>query len=143
MKEFAMMLALGLANAAWAQAPATQTPAQPETKPAVTIDKMAVGTAVQDRELLGEAASFDVSMGRLYCWTRVKAETVPTAVKHVWYLGDKKVAEIDLNINYPRTRTWSSKSIRVGDWKVEAVTDAGEILQTVTFTVANNVEQPK
>ena len=134
MKEFLMMLVLGLANAAWAQAPAPQTPAQPSQK-AVTVEGMAIGTAIQDKELLGEAASFDASIGKVYCWTPVRAKIVPTAIKHVWYLDGEKVAEVPLDIHYPRTRTWSNKNIGPGQWKVEAVDAAGEVLRSVEFTV--------
>lgn len=135
MREFALLLVFGLANAASAQTPAPQTPS-------VTVEKMAIGTGIKDRELQGEAVTFDAAIGRIYCWTRLKGATLPAAVKHVWHLDGKKVFEISLPVNFPRTRTWSTKSVRPGAWKVEVLTESGEVLQSVEFTVTKAGGQP-
>jgi hypothetical protein len=154
MRYAAASIVFALAASAWAQTPPAQ-PAQPPAevkqeapkaapqKPAVAIVKMAVGHAVQEREIVGEAASFDASVGRLYCWTKVKAETVPAGIKHVWYLGGKKVAEVPLAVKARSVRTWSSKSIAPGAWKVEAQAEGGEVLQSAEFAVTAEAAQPK
>lgn len=126
MRMIAMLVGLSLGAAAWAQAPAA---------PAVTVEKMVAATGIKDREPVGVAAAFDAGLFRVYCWSLVKAETVPTAIKHVWSVDGKKVSEIPLNINFPRTRTWSNKAVRAGNWKVEAVAEGGEVLSSVQFTV--------
>src|SRR5437016_8834262 len=78
---------------------------------------------------------FDVSVGRIYCWTRIISQNVPTTIKHVWYAGEQQVAEVPLNINYPSTRTWSSKAVSAGRWRVEVVGETGEVLASTDFTV--------
>jgi len=90
---------------------------------------------VESRELVGEATEFDVSVGRIYCWTKIISQNVPAAIKHVWYADEQQVAEVPLNINYPSTRTWSSKAISAGKWRVEVVGETGEVLASTDFTV--------
>lgn len=92
------------------------------------VDKIVLCTDVQEREPVGEAGEFDISVERLWCWTRIIAENIPTTVKHVWYVDGKKTAEITLNVKYPRTRTWSNKAVGAGKWKVEVVSADGKVL---------------
>jgi hypothetical protein len=68
-------------------------------------------------------------------WTKVTAKTVPATIKHVWYLGDRKVFERSLDLKFASTRTWSNKSIESGSWKVDVTDDAGVVLSSVSFTV--------
>lgn len=132
MKNMIVVLAvLSLGGAAVAQAPVQQ----PQAPKLVQVEKIALGTGLESRELVGEATEFDVSAGRIYCWTRITSENVPTTIKHVWYADAEKAAEVPLNINYPTTRTWSSKAIWAGKWKVEVVSEAGEVLTSTDFTV--------
>ena len=90
---------------------------------------------VKDHEPVGEAKEFDASVGQVSCWTRVIAATVPTTIKHVWYFDNQKVYEISLDIKYPRTRTWSTKTIRAGNWRVDVTDETGNVLTSVSFTV--------
>jgi len=99
------------------------------------VEKMMVGTAIDDHDLKGAADTFDANIPRLYCWTKVTAATTPTTVKHIWYADGKQVAEVALPIKYPSTRTWSSKTPSAGAWKVEAVDESGVLLSSMTFTV--------
>jgi hypothetical protein len=99
------------------------------------VEKIVVATSVENREPVGESKEFEASVGTVYCWTKITASTTPAAIKHVWYLDGKKVFEIPLEINFPSTRTWSSKTVWTGNWKVEVTDDAGTVLASVAFTV--------
>jgi len=99
------------------------------------VEKAVAAAAVEDREPVGENTEFDASVGKVYCWTKILAETTPTTIKHVWYADDEQVFEITLDIKYPSTRTWSVKTIRAGSWRVEITDDAGKVLSAVGFTV--------
>jgi hypothetical protein len=132
MRNMMVLLAvLSLAATVVAQAPKEQAEAP---KP-YQVEKIALGTGVESRELVGEATEFDVSVGRIYCWTKIISQNVPATIKHVWYAGEQQVAEVPLNINYPSTRTWSSKAISTGKWRVEVVGETGEVLASTDFTV--------
>jgi len=132
MRSMMVLLAvLSLAATVVAQAPKEQA----EPPNLYQVEKIALGTGVESRELVGEATEFDVSVGRIYCWTKIISQNVPATIKHVWYAGEQQVAEVPLNINYPSTRTWSSKAISAGKWRVEVVGETGEVLASTDFTV--------
>jgi len=132
MRNMMVVLALlSLGGTAVAQVPEQQAQA-PKT---IQVEKIALGTGVESRELVGEATEFDVSVGRVYCWTKIISQNVPTTIKHVWYPDEEQAAEVTLNVQYPSTRTWSSKAIRDGKWRVEVVSETGEVLASTDFTV--------
>lgn len=100
------------------------------------VVKAAFGTAIQDRQLVGESNDFDASAGRVYCWTEIQAKDAPAAIRHIWYMDGQKVAEVPLKVAASHFRTWSSKAVGPGKWKVEVVDDnGGEILATAEFSV--------
>ncbi|MFA5975306.1 MAG: DUF2914 domain-containing protein [Elusimicrobiota bacterium] len=115
---------------------AAETDAKPVLNAkSVQIEKVAVGTAIENRELLGEAKTFEESVPRVYCWTKVMTEHAPLKIKHVWYADGEKEAEVALDVNYSAVRTWSSKSIWPGSWKVDITNEVDEVLATSEFTV--------
>ena len=132
MKNMMVVLALlSLGGTVLAQAPPQQT----EAPKVDQVEKIALGTGVESRELVGEASEFDGSVGRVYCWTKINSQNIPTTIKHVWYTDEKEAAEVTLNITYPSTRTWSSKTIGPGVWRVEVISETGEVLASTGFTV--------
>jgi len=122
---------LSLGGTVGAQAPEQQ----PQAPKLDQVEKIALGTGVEARELVGEATEFDDSVGRIYCWTKIISQNVPTTIKHVWYNGEEKAAEVTLNVQYPSTRTWSNKVIMPGKWRVDVVSETGDVLATAGFTV--------
>lgn len=124
-----------LAPAAGGAASETSAPAAEAPSSAVTVEKIVIGTGVEAREPLGEAAEFMSSVGRVYCWNKVKSETVPVSIKHVWYADGKMINDVTLNINVSPSRTWSYKTVWPAAWKVEVVDDAGTVIETSEFVV--------
>jgi len=104
----------------------------------LTLARLAVCEDVEDRVPVGEAESFE-GVRHLYCFSRVEGASTPTRVFHRWYVGDKMVNEIPINVKGPRWRCWSQKSIQPswsGSCKVEVVTEGGDVLGTKNFTLA-------
>jgi Protein of unknown function (DUF2914) len=99
------------------------------------VEKAVAATGVEEHEPAGEATEFDASAGKVYCWSKILADTPPATIKHVWYVDDQQVFEITLDIKYPSTRTWSVKTIWAGTWRVEITDEAGKVLSVVGFTV--------
>ena len=99
------------------------------------VEKAVAATSVENREPVGEGTEFEASVGTVYCWTKILAQTTPATIKHVWYVGEQKVFEKALEIKYPSTRTWSAKSVKAGNWRVDVTDDAGTVLASVSFTV--------
>src|SRR5207247_8795989 len=95
MRSMMVLLAVrSLAATVVAQAPKEQA----EPPNLYQVEKIALGTGVESRELVGDATEFDVSVGRIYCWTRIISQNVPTTIKHVWYADEQPVAEGPLNL---------------------------------------------
>ena len=114
---------------------AAQEKAKVAADQGLKVEKAVAATSVENREPAGENKEFEASVGTVYCWTKIAATTVPTTIKHVWYAGDQKVFEKALDIKFPSTRTWSSKSVKAGNWRVDITDEAGAVLASVSFTV--------
>jgi hypothetical protein len=94
---------------------------------------------VLDREPDGYGTSFPVSVGKLYCFTKVTGAQSPTQVTHVWFFDDNERARVDLGVKSSSWRTYSSKIIQpheIGKWRVDVEDFAGNVLKTLEFEVA-------
>jgi hypothetical protein len=138
-----------VAPAATAKAPAAPvTPAVAESAKSGTVEKIEVGTAVEERELVGAATAFEASTAtRVYCWMRAGAAEPPVTLHHVWLLDGQKQSDVPLTIKSASMRTWSYHDVVPGTWKVEVTDDAGAVLSSVDFTVngeakSNAAEKP-
>jgi hypothetical protein len=121
----------------------TQTPettAQTESSPTKTlsVNKIACGTGVVDRELQGQDTVFSESSEKIYCWVNILGGSEGVTVNFIWYHGGKEVAKIPIAANYPRTRTWSYKSMYIGakgEWKVEVTDSNNQVLGSTSFKI--------
>ena len=104
--------------------------------PRVVRDVLA--TAVLDREPVQVPSPVPAEVGRLYYFTEVVEAGRPTTVLHLWYWRNRNVSVVLLEVNGPRFRTWSYKTIPpawTGEWRVEARTPDGTILSSKAFLV--------
>ena len=101
----------------------------------VTVDSMVFATAVDSRDPVGTAKEFAASVNQVICWTKISAAAPPATVRHLWYKNGQKLLEVPLTVNYASGRYWSRKNVVPGEWKVEVVDAAGNVLAAGTFTV--------
>ena len=104
----------------------------------LSVEESAIALDVIDRMPVGSDSSFVASVGLVYCWTRVAGAEGEAAIHHVWFHGDQEMADIELRIGGSPWRTWSSKAIVpewTGDWRVEVRDSAGNVIETIRFTV--------
>jgi hypothetical protein len=101
----------------------------------IRVEKTVVATSISALDPVGESKDFGSSVGTVYCWTKVSARTVPATIVHVWYLADQKVFTYPLELKFNSTRTWSSKSVRSGSWRVDVTDESGTVLSSKSFTV--------
>ena len=95
-----------------------------------------IAEAVVDRMPEGAATSFAADVGTVACWTRVTGAE-GTTIQHVWIHGEMEFP-VSLAIDGSPWRTWSTKAIPpewAGEWRVEIRDSAGNLLDTVSFTV--------
>lgn len=135
---------LAFAQTAPAAAPAAAPVAAPVAAPAaeavtVALENAVLATGVENKNPVGEATSF-TDAGRVFCWSKAGTVSAATSIKHVWYFEGEKKAEIDLSIPFSGYRTYSSKTVWPGNWKVEVTDAAGSVLKTLEFTVTKAEE---
>ncbi|CCK80827.1 DUF2914 domain-containing protein [Desulfobacula toluolica] len=72
-------------------------------------------------------------------WMTVLADNPPFTLTHVYYINGRRYCEVPLSIRYHRMRTWSNVTLNrpehVGKWRVEVITENGEKLKHIDFTV--------
>ncbi len=94
--------------------------------------------SVEDRQPTGEDTLFSSDVGKVYCWTLVTGALESTTITHKWFWGQTDMASIDLEVDSPRWRTWSSKTILpewTGRWSVTILDARGHPLASSTFSV--------
>ena len=93
---------------------------------------------VVDRQPEAPGSSFPVTVGKLYCYTKIENIQNSANIVHAWYYGDTQRALVSLNVNPPNWRTYSSKIIQAhetGAWRVEIRDAMGNVLETVRFEI--------
>ncbi len=104
----------------------------------LSVVESAIATGIEDRTPVGMGGTFPSDVEKLYCYSKIAGGDEGSVIKHVWYYGDKVMAEVELDIRSPLFRTWSSKRIIpswTGPWKVEIIADDGTVLETLDFTI--------
>jgi hypothetical protein len=104
----------------------------------LAVEKMTFCAGVEDREPIGEATEFTTEVGSVWCWTEIVGATDTTFVTHKWYWDGENVANVELEVKYPRMRTWSCKTLTsemTGSWRVEVVDASGEVLKELSFQI--------
>ena len=102
---------------------------------APSVDSMVFAKAVESREPIGVSKEFEGSVAKVFCWTKLSTQAHPVTVRHVWYKDGQKLLEVPLDLKHDSGRYWSVKNITPGKWKVEVVSDTGEVLSSGGFTV--------
>ena len=112
---------------------------EPGTDNNLAISEASVCKNVKDRVPVEPGSSFSSSVKRLYYFTRVtSSDTNQGKIAHAWYYKDRKMDEIPLSYTGPHWRTYSAKRIEeawTGEWRVEVVTEKGQVIKTTSFTV--------
>ncbi|MCI0692204.1 DUF2914 domain-containing protein [candidate division KSB1 bacterium] len=102
----------------------------------ITVDRIAICTAVADREPQGEGTEFDTTVERLYCFTALNGAA--GQVVHAWYQGDSLRAKVTLDKGQAgRWRTYSNKQMAPewqGKWRVDVLDENGNVLKSAEFT---------
>ena len=135
-----LLLSVGFATAQQAPVPPpAPTPDANVPAPAnLTIARMEIAGAVENREPVGIAASFPATQDKVYCFLEFQKVTKSTTVTVVWTLGMNEMGKVPLTIKpYAKFRTWASKTIggMKGDWKVDVLDEAGSVLKSAAFKV--------
>lgn len=99
------------------------------------ISEFAVGTGVENRQLVGERTQF-AEGSKAWFWTRVEGGSSGDSIEHVWLREGVEQLRVPLKIGGPRWRTHSNKTLHpgsTGNWSVEARDAAGRLLARREF----------
>jgi hypothetical protein len=91
-----------------------------------------------NRDPADAGTKFPLSVGKLSRFTKITGVEGSGKIAHAWYLQDKERFWVDLSVNGPTWRTFSTRAIRPGDvgpWRVDVVDPAGAALKSVPFAV--------
>ncbi len=105
---------------------------------AVEVAEAVICQDVVDREPIDVGDSFEVTVGKLFCFTKIVGAQEEIEIAHVWYYGDVERARVNLSVRAASWRTWSSKIIQpheIGDWHVDIIGPDDEVLETVEFEI--------
>ena len=125
-------------------APAASKPAaaKPEAAPMEAADfmvnRLVMGTGVENSEPVGVAETFPATTEKVYCFLEAGNITKDTEASFVWFHGDKEMLKTNLALKMgPRWRTYANKTVleMKGDWKVEIRDQAGKVLKDIKFKV--------
>ena len=98
----------------------------------LTVVDAKLGKGVQNREIVGETASFAVNE-KAYLLLRVTGG--PGELEVTWSHGDHSET-IPLNVGGNPWRTWANKTLwTAGDWKVTVTDGDGQMLEEISFQV--------
>ena len=101
-------------------------------------------TGIAERMPLEMSDTFTNDIDKVWLWCKIEGAADSTYVKHVYYYKGEQVAEVELPVNSPSWRTWSSKTILpkwVGDWEVKIVDAGGNVLKAMPFKITTTVAQ--
>jgi hypothetical protein len=117
-----------------ADTPATMSPGAGDS--AITAE-IKIGTDVQDREVVGESATFGPEVEKVVGWTRITGAAQPTQISHVWKRNGEEVSSVPLNVQSASYRTYSRKTVAglPGNWTFEVKDANGSVIASKDFTV--------
>jgi hypothetical protein len=104
----------------------------------LTVDVGVICKNVVDREPAEPGESFEATVGKLFCFTKIVGAKEPVKITHVWYFGETERFRIDLDVSSASWRTWSNKTIQaseVGAWHVDILGPDGAVLKTLKFEI--------
>ena len=107
----------------------------------LSIETIEIGTAVENREIIGADSTFAPYVENIFCLTKVTGAQDTTEIFHVWFYEDEEKARTPLSVRSSSFRTWSSKRILeswTGSWRVAIEDLDGNVLAEKSFKIAEN-----
>jgi cytoskeletal protein RodZ len=85
------------------------------------------------------ADSFEWSTDRIYIWSRIKCESPPSSIRHIYHFKGEKINDVLLKVRSSNWRTWSYKTLLnkryIGPWRVDITSADGRLLRSIKFEI--------
>jgi hypothetical protein len=135
------LISAALAGAGVAVLSLAALPAMAES--AVVVRDFVLSRAIDNREPVGATDFFRVEDGKAVAFARIHNSGAPTSVSFVWHHGATTHAHVPMHVGTsPGWRTWSSVTLRAGNWRVALVDAYGEVLLEKSFAVGPGSSVP-
>ena len=105
-----------------------------------SVARAIVTTGVADREPVNDLERVLAGNQKVIFFTELRGMEGQT-VRHRWSYGEESLAEVEFKVGGPRWRVWSSKNLMPewgGDWKVEVVDSADNVVSEKRFSFAGD-----
>ena len=94
---------------------------------------------IKNRMPAGIDTSFPTSAQRVFVWSKIHAQQIPSKIRHIYYFDGQKISEVTLDVRSTYWRTWSFKNISnkrfQGEWRVDITSADGKVLRRLYFEV--------
>ncbi len=100
------------------------------------VARAIVTSGISEREPVDEVSQIAADSAQAYFFTELRGMQGQRVV-HRWVHNDTVMAEVGFDVNGPRWRVWSSKSLMpewAGTWQVSVVDGNGEVLVSREFS---------
>ncbi|MBN2468551.1 MAG: DUF2914 domain-containing protein [Deltaproteobacteria bacterium] len=87
-----------------------------------------------------QSTVFSIALGEISCFTLFGSVSKETVVYHYWFRRDTLIKRIQLHLNPPRWRTFSSIELREADkgpWRVEIRDRNGIVMEILRFSITD------
>ena len=106
---------------------------------ALNVLQATVCAEIKNRMPAGVDTSFPTSAQRVFVWSKIHAQQIPSKIRHIYYFDGQKISEVTLDIRSTYWRTWSSKDISnnryQGEWRVDITSADRKVLRRLYFEV--------
>ncbi len=135
----AALLSLGV------QAEDKTAPSAPQAMLSGLKAEIKMGTGLENREPVGVADSFDMSVGKVIGWSRLDGAESPLKISHVWIYKGNEIASVPLEVPQLPYRTYSRKTVTgfPGSWTFQVKDEAGQLLAEKSFEVTDSAAIPQ
>jgi cytoskeletal protein RodZ len=105
----------------------------------LNVLQASVCAEIKDRMPTGVDTSFPTSAQRVFVWSKIHAQQIPSKVRHIYFFDGQKISEVTLDVRSTYWRTWSFKNISnkrfQGEWRVDITSADGKVLRRLYFEV--------
>ncbi len=103
-----------------------------------------LGTGIENRQVTGEADSFDATTSQIIGWTLIEGANEPVDITHEWLLNGETTSTVPLSVKSSRFRTFSRKSIngRTGSWEFRVKDAGGAVIASKKFEITAAAATP-
>jgi cytoskeletal protein RodZ len=115
------------------------SPASETTDASPTVLQASVCSEIKNRMPSGVQTVFPWATQRVYVWSAIEVQQVPSEIRHIYYFKDRVISDVSLDVRSPYWRTWSYKIIAKeryrGEWRVDITSADGEVLRRLYFEI--------